>query len=78
MSRSLDLPEPIYRAILEAAEASVLSPADWIASKLPEARHSPTPEERRRALSRLMSQTVALGHPYLPGFRVRVARFFEA
>ena len=35
MNRTLELPEPVYEALVEAARASGLTPIDWIASKLP-------------------------------------------
>jgi hypothetical protein len=63
MSRALDLPEPLYHALLDAAHASGLTPADWIASKLPASNRSPTPEEGTRATTRLLSHSVSLGHP---------------
>jgi hypothetical protein len=63
MSRVLELPETIYMALVEAAQANGLTPSDWIASKLPPGRPSPTPEERRESLARLLKHTVSLGHP---------------
>ena len=63
MSRALELPESIYNAIVEAAQANGLTPADWIAAKLPPGRPSPTAEVRRDALARLLRHTVSLGHP---------------
>ena len=62
MSRTLELPETIYLALVEAAQANGITPADWIAAKLPPGRPSPTAEERREALSRLLKHTVSLGH----------------
>ena len=63
MSRALELPVTIYLALVEAAEANGLTPADWIATKLPPGRPSPTPAERREALARLLKHTISLGHP---------------
>lgn len=37
MSRMLELPDTVYAALQEAAEASGLTPAAWIAAHLPEA-----------------------------------------
>lgn len=37
MSRMLELPDTVYAALQEAAEASGLTPAVWIANHLPEA-----------------------------------------
>jgi hypothetical protein len=34
MNRSLELPEDVYAALREAAEASGMTPADWIAAHL--------------------------------------------
>jgi hypothetical protein len=35
MNRTLELPEDVYAALREAAEASGMTPADWIAAHLP-------------------------------------------
>jgi hypothetical protein len=35
MSRTLELPDAVYAALREAAEASGLTPAAWIAARLP-------------------------------------------
>jgi hypothetical protein len=35
MNRTLELPENVYAALREAAEASGMTPADWIAAHLP-------------------------------------------
>jgi hypothetical protein len=35
MSRSLELPNSIYQALLDAAGASGVTPVDWIAQRLP-------------------------------------------
>lgn len=37
MSRMLELPDPVYTALQEAAAACGLTPADWISAHLPEA-----------------------------------------
>ena len=37
MSRMLELPDPIYAALEEAASSSGLTPAGWIAAHLPQA-----------------------------------------
>lgn len=34
MSRTIELPDPVYRALRDAAEASGLSPAAWIAVRV--------------------------------------------
>jgi hypothetical protein len=63
MSRTLELPEAIYDQLLEAARAGGLSPADWIAAKLPEPKVEIIDEEAiRAARSRLWSHVVSLGH----------------
>jgi hypothetical protein len=43
MSRPLELPDPLYDALLQAAQASGTTPQDWIAA------HLPTPSEEPRA-----------------------------
>lgn len=63
MSRMLELPEPIYEGLVEAARAGGTTPADWIAGKLPRAKPPQAEAERRAALDRLFSHTVDLGRP---------------
>jgi hypothetical protein len=70
MSRTLELPDRVYEALLEAAGARGIAPADWIAEQLPS---SPSPAEasaprvtgnaRQAALDRLLQHTVSLGRP---------------
>jgi hypothetical protein len=65
MSRLLELPEPIYEALVEAARASGVAPADWIATKLPR-EFVPGPREAEQAaLERLLRHAGSfdLGHP---------------
>jgi hypothetical protein len=38
MSHTLEIPDPVYAALKEAADASGLTPADWIAAHLPQAQ----------------------------------------
>jgi hypothetical protein len=38
MSHTLEIPDPVYAALKEAAEASGLTPVDWIAAHLPQAQ----------------------------------------
>jgi hypothetical protein len=62
MSRSLELPDAIYKGLLEAAGASGVTPVDWIAERLPSKdESSPTVAERQAALARLLQHTVSLG-----------------
>jgi hypothetical protein len=70
MSRTLELPDSVYEALLKAAGARGIAPADWIAEQLP-----PSPSQakasasrvagnvRQAALDRLLQQTVSLGRP---------------
>jgi hypothetical protein len=61
MSRSLELPDAIYKGLLEAAGASGVTPVDWIAERLPRKdESSPTVAERQAALARLLQHTVSL------------------
>jgi len=41
MAKTLELPDPIFDALQNAANASGTTPADWIASKLPAAPQEP-------------------------------------
>jgi hypothetical protein len=45
MSRSVELPEPVYRALEQAAAARGMTPAAWIAAHLPP--EVPTPAVSR-------------------------------
>jgi hypothetical protein len=62
MSQPLELPDAIYRALLEAARAEGVTPTTWIADKLPKSPSAPSAEERRAAHARLRGLTVSLGH----------------
>lgn len=44
MSRIIELPEPVYQALRDAAEASGVSPAAWIAARV----GAPTEHETER------------------------------
>ena len=62
MSRSLELPDSIYKGLLNAAGASGVTPVDWIAERLPKRdESSPTEADRQAALARLLQHTVSLG-----------------
>jgi len=67
MNRTLELPEPVYEGLVEAARAVGTTPADWIASRLAESqppRPQPLSEDdRRAALQGLLSHCVSLGYP---------------
>jgi hypothetical protein len=70
MSRTLELPDPVYDALVEAAKASGETPVGWIAARLPRAapgngRSSlpmPDAEEIAQANARLREHMVDLGH----------------
>lgn len=62
MSRTLELPDAIYRGLLEAAQAEGVTPASWIADKLSKSPAAPSAEERQAAHARLRQLTVSLGH----------------
>ena len=63
MTRTLELPEAVYDAVIEAARRRGLAPADWIAAKLPRPKAVATEEERKAAMERLLSHTFSLGRP---------------
>ena len=65
MSRSLELPDPIYDALVEVASASGVAPADWIASRLPfVAAPARSGNEGSSPMNRLLRHAgaVSLGH----------------
>ncbi len=65
MSRTIELPEPVYDGLVAAARAGGITPADWIAAKLPRPTPSPprvmTDEERRAAREQLRQDIASLG-----------------
>ena len=62
MSRSLELPDLVYKGLLDAAGASGVTPVDWIAERLPrEMEHHPRKPRGQAALARLLQHTVSLG-----------------
>jgi anti-sigma factor RsiW len=70
MSRILELPDAVYEALLQAARARGIAPAEWITAQLPrsgsgakESTSRAPAQDRKAALERLFEQTVSLGHP---------------
>jgi hypothetical protein len=64
MSRSLELPDSINQALLNAAGAGGVTPVDWIAQRLPRLNGSASSKtERKAGLARLIQHTVSLGKP---------------
>jgi hypothetical protein len=69
MSRFLEMPDPLFEKLLQAARASGTTPVEWIAAHLAEAtdgkhkRNAPTPEEITGANARLKRHMVSLGYP---------------
>jgi hypothetical protein len=70
MSRTLELPDSVYEALLQAARARGMAPAEWITEQLPrpesdaeESTSRAPAQDRKAALERLLQQTVSLGHP---------------
>src|SRR5438270_12674821 len=66
MSQTLELPDSVYHALVEAAKAAGETPADWIAAHLPSAAETngesgPTDEEMAAADARLEACIVSLG-----------------
>jgi hypothetical protein len=62
MSRTLELPDVLYEALIEAARAEGVTPVGWIAEHLPKPPPRPTAAERQVAHARLRQHVVALGH----------------
>jgi hypothetical protein len=66
MNQTLELPEKVYAALVEAARADGVSPTEWIEGKLPRsAVGTRSEQERSHALERLLRHAGAidLGHP---------------
>jgi hypothetical protein len=47
MSQPLELPDEVYSALQEAAAESGMTPADWIAARLPPKRREPLPQHAK-------------------------------
>ncbi len=62
MSRTLELPESVYEALVEEARASGLAPADWIASKLSRGSEDAGPSTELERLLR-HAGSIDLGRP---------------
>ena len=65
MIRTLELPDDVYRDLIEAAEAEGLPPAAWIRSHIsahPAGSARPV-ISRDEAMARLLRHTVSLGYP---------------
>jgi hypothetical protein len=70
MSRTLELPDSVYEALLDAARARGIAPVDWIAEQLSScpsqanaSASQASEDDRQAALARLLQQTVSLGRP---------------
>src|SRR6266508_1598120 len=59
MSHTLELPDELYAALLEAADASGLTPIDWIAVHLLEARRKKEIEGERMSHNRTLADLFA-------------------
>ena len=71
MSRTLELPDPVYDALVEAAKATGETPVGWITARLPRATSGngrsqlpmPTDEEIAQAHARLRQHIVDYDRP---------------
>ena len=64
MTRSLELPEAIYNAVIAVCRVQGVAPAEWVASHLPPppSRHG-SEAERKAARDLLSAHTFSLGRP---------------
>jgi hypothetical protein len=64
MSQSLNLPDPVFDALQEAASASGTTPVGWIVAHLPEPQTQPQPMPKKEAktLADLLEGHVGLVH----------------
>jgi hypothetical protein len=60
MSQNIELPDPIFDALQQAAAASGTSPVGWIVSHLPEP--SPEPKKEAKTLADLLEGHIGLVH----------------
>jgi hypothetical protein len=70
VSRTLEIPDAVYEALLDAARARGIAPEDWIAEQLSPCQSQASPptsrttaKDRQTALDRLLQHTVSLGRP---------------
>ncbi|MBA2647106.1 MAG: hypothetical protein H0U81_09930 [Pyrinomonadaceae bacterium] len=64
MSQLLELPDEVYRKLLNEAEKTGVSPADWISERLPNASGVTLSEQERQEAKALLEQhIVSLGYP---------------
>jgi hypothetical protein len=66
MNQTLELPEQVYAALVEAARADGVSPTEWIEGKLPRPTiGARSDQEQSHALERLLryAGVIDLGHP---------------
>ena len=72
VSQTLELPDSVYHALLDAVRARGMAPQDWIAEQVQpsqsQSQASPalsqtTATDRQAALDRLLQHTVSLGRP---------------
>ncbi len=62
MTRSLELPEGTYNAVIAVCRAQGVEPADWVASHLPPpSRRHGSEAERKAARELLSAHTFSLG-----------------
>jgi hypothetical protein len=62
MTRTLELPEPVYDALVEEARARGIAPSEWIASRLPLPRRQVSEAERKAARELMYAHIFSLGH----------------
>jgi len=55
MSHTLEIPDPLYTVLEEAAEASGLTPVDWIAAHLPQAQQADEAKAGERGRPRTLA-----------------------
>lgn len=53
MSQSLDLPDPVFDALQQAASASGTTPVGWIVAHLPEPQANAEPKKEAKTLADL-------------------------
>jgi hypothetical protein len=64
MTRSLELPEGVYNAVIAVSRSQGVEPAEWIASHLPlPPRRRGSEAELKAARELLFAHTFSLGHP---------------
>jgi hypothetical protein len=61
MAHTLELPEPVYEALVQVAQSNGQTPVEWLTQWLPKPHSVVTEEERRAANERIRQCIISSG-----------------